>query len=151
MAETEQTRQLARDTLGRLQAMEAQLRATQADVQGLPFLARGFVERDIKGSTGRTFADWIAAAVRVRQTLESVANGTGGAAAGTAIGAELPQMAVLRGYLQKAPEKVNAVPAAMLKPPQRAHFVGRVQAQVADLQSLEVDLGRIVAALGSAG
>lgn len=140
-------------TLERLQRMEAQLRATQADVQGLPFLARGFVERDISGATGRSLADWAAATNRMYQTLAPLARGTGMGDAGAAslIQAELPRLVALRAYLQKAPEKVNMVPAAILKPQQRAEFLGHVGRQVTELQALDGDLRSIAGMLGSNG
>ena len=140
--------------VARLQTMEGQLRSTQADVQGLPFLARGFVERDISSSTGRSFAEWIATSVRLRQALEPLAGTSGAAAPGAirrTIGDELPRLAKLRAYLQKAPEKVNMVPSGLLKPQQRGQVLGQVQQQVAELQALEGELAAIADRLPGAG
>lgn len=147
-------RQQAQQVVARLQTMEGQLRSTQADVQGLPFLARGFVERDISSSTGRSFADWIATSVRLRQLLEPLAETSGTAAPGVVrqtIADELPRLAKLRAYLQQAPEKVNMVPSGLLKPQQRGQVLGQVQQQVAELQALEGELAAIADRLPGAG
>jgi hypothetical protein len=133
--------------------MESQLRTTQADIQGLPFLARGFVERDIKSSTGRSLAEWAATSSRLYQALAPLASGSneGAGAAATLIRSELPRLATLRTYLQKAPDKINMVPAAMVKPQQRAEFLENVQREVEELQVLEDDLRSITSTLGSDG
>jgi hypothetical protein len=149
VAAQEDLRKQIEQTLQRLQHMEGQLRATQADVQGLPFLARGFVERDINKSTGRSLGEWAAASNRMYQALAPVASGADAASAASLIAAELPKLAGLRTYLQQAPEKVNMVPAAMLKPQQRTQFLGHVQQQVAELQVLENELRAIAAMLGN--
>ncbi len=126
--------------------MESQLQTIQSKVAGLGFFARGFVEKDIKGATGRSFAEWIKAAERVRQILARAGNGDQTEAM-RAIGDELPRVAVLRAYLQNAPKKLNMVPAAVLKPQQRAVLLSQVSLEDASLQSLETLLRDISAAL----
>jgi hypothetical protein len=130
--------------------MELQLRTIQSKVGGLGFFARGFVEKDIKSATGRSFAEWITAAERMRRRLESVASG-GNDDVVHAIGDELPRVAVLRTYLRDAPKKLNMVPAAVLKPQQRAEFLRHVSLEDASLQSLELTMRDISANLSSGG
>src|SRR5579862_51088 len=105
-AAPEDPRQQVQQILQRLQRMEAQLRSTHADVQGLPFLARGFVEGDIKKSTGRGLGDWAIASNRLHQALLPLASAPGAdtTQAASLIAAELPRLASLREYLRKAPQ-----------------------------------------------
>ncbi|MDB5057587.1 MAG: hypothetical protein JWO59_1059, partial [Chloroflexi bacterium] len=126
--------------------MERQLRTTQAEVSGLGFFARGFVEKDIKGNTGRSFGDWITATERLRAALSAAQQGKP-AEALRIIADELPRIASLRQYLQRAPQKINIVPAAVLKPQQRADFLQHVSAQEQSLQTLETKLQAISSAL----
>ncbi len=133
-----------------LARMEQQLRSTQAQVAGLGFFARGFVEKDIHGATGRSFGDWITAASRLRAVLSAIPAGPP-ADTKRAIEAELTRVAVLRQYLQRAPQKINMVPAAVLKPQQRADFLKNVASQDQSLQALETQLQAIADALNTAG
>jgi hypothetical protein len=153
MAETAQTLQeQARTAMQTLTSMEQQLRETHQQVQGLGFIGRGFVERDISSATGRGFGEWIAAAVRLRECLNPVASGSGGATSARQILTdELPRLAALRGYLEKAPQKLNAVPGAVLKPQQRGEVLAQVGQQVQALQTLEGQLAAILQALPAAG
>lgn len=129
-----------------LSDMEQQLRTIQSKVSGLGFFARGFVEKDIKNATGRSFADWIKAAERVRRLLEHAFDGRRAEAA-VAVTEELPRVAVLRDYLRNAPKKINMVPAAVLKPQERAEFLRHVSLQDASLRALESRLRDIALAL----
>lgn len=134
-------------------AMEQQLRETQADLQKLPFFARAFVERDMSSSTGRSFADWLSGAARLRGALAPLAGdpaATQADAARRAIQDELPRLATLRAYMTKAPEKVNMVPGGMLKPQQRQDFLAHVQQQAQAIQTLEGELAAIGAMLSGA-
>jgi hypothetical protein len=126
--------------------MELQLGTIQSKVVGLGFFARGFVEKDIKSATGRSLGEWVKAAERVRRLLEGASNGGAGEAL-RAIGEELPRVAVLRNYLREAPKKINGVPAAVLKPQQRAEILRHVSLEDTSLQELEVTLREISAAL----
>jgi hypothetical protein len=126
--------------------MELQLRAIQSKVSGLGFFARGFVEKDIKGATGRSFGEWIKAAERIRHVLERALKGSKPDAA-KALREELPRLAVLRKYLADAPKKLNMVPAAVLKPQQRAEFLRHVSLEGASLQELEITMRDISSAL----
>ena len=139
-----------RQAVATLEAMERELRSTQAQVQGLGFFARGFVERDISGATGRGFPEWIAATGRVRQALAPLGAGAPAPAARQTLAEELPRLARLRAYLQKAPDKVNMVPAGVLKPAQRSQFLAAVAEQTTQLQRLEAELAAISAELGAA-
>jgi hypothetical protein len=130
------------ETVNALSEMEHQLRATQSEVSGLGFFARGFVEKDISSNTGRSFGDWISATTRLRTTLSAAQQGQQ-ADARRAIQDELPRIASLRQYLQRAPQKINMVPAAVLKPQQRAEFLRHVSEQEQNLQSLETKLQAI--------
>jgi hypothetical protein len=132
-----------------LAQMEQQLRSTQAQVAGLGFFARGFVEKDIRGATGRSFGDWITAASRLRAVLSSTSKGQQPDAK-RAIEDELIRVAVLREYLQRAPQKINMVPAAVLKPQQRAEFLKSVASQEESLHALETRLRSIAVALSPA-
>jgi hypothetical protein len=147
MADTgESVQESARSALQTLTALEQQLQATQQRVKGLGFIARGFVERDINSATGRGFGEWIAAAGRLKSSLVPLASGPSGPAVTTArqtLTDEQPRLAVLRGYLERAPEKMNAVPAAVLKPQQRAEVLEQVSQQVKALQTLEQQLSGI--------
>ena len=133
--------------------MEQQLRETQADLQKLPFFARAFVERDISSSTGRSFADWLPAAARLRGALEPLAGDpapTQADAARRAIQDELPRLAKMRAYMTRVPEKINMVPGGMLKPQQRQGFLAHVEQQVLAVQTLEGELAAIAALLSGA-
>jgi|GEM_PF-1963805 len=134
-----------------LEAMERELKDTQAQVQGLGFFARGFVERDISGATGRGFPEWIAATAQIRQALTPLAASKPAPAARQTLADELPRLAKLRAYLQKAPDKVNMVPAGVLKPAQRSQFLAAVAEQTAQLGLLEAELASITADLAAAG
>lgn len=143
--------QHAQQALQTLDTMEQRLRQTQQDVQKLPFLARGFVERELKSATGRSFNDWLAGSTQLRRALSPLLSaGAAAVSARTAIEDELPRLASLRTFLQKVPERANSVPAAILKPAQRAEFVGRVQEQTAGLGQLDSEL-RALSSLLSAG
>src|ERR1035437_7076452 len=62
MAEdTEKLTALISETVAALTDLEGRLHLVQARVSGLGFFARGFVEKDVTGATGRTFSDWISA------------------------------------------------------------------------------------------
>ena len=149
---TDDLRQRIEATAQKVQAMEGQLRSIQADVHKLPFLARGFVERDISSSTGRSLGEWAAASQRMHQALSNVVQTGAGGLGGlkSAIATELPKLGVLRAYLAKAPDKVGAVPAAVLKPQQRGRFLELVQAQVTQIVALEGDLGAIAQSIQAA-
>jgi hypothetical protein len=147
-AAQEDLQRQVQQTLERLQRLESQLRATQADIKGLPFLARGFVERDISSSTGRNLAEWIATSNRITQALAPLADGAPAGSAGQVIQSELPRLEALRAYLQKAPEKAKMVPSAMLKPQQRTEFLEQLARQLEELQALEDDLRRVATMLG---
>ena len=140
----------ARQAVATLEAMERELNDTHAQVQGLGFFARGFVERDISGATGRGFLEWIAATARVRQAIAPLAAGSQAPAARQTLADELPRLAKLRAYLQKAPDKVNMVPAGMLKPAQRSQFLVAVAEQSAQLGLLETALTAISADIAAA-
>ena len=134
-------------------AMEQQLQETQADLRKLPFFARAFVERDFSSSTGRSFADWLSAAARLRGALTPLTTGpapAGADPARRAIQDELPQLAKLRAYMTKAPEKVNMVPGGMLKPQQRQSFLEHVEQQARAIQTLEGELAEIATLLSGA-
>jgi hypothetical protein len=135
-----------RGAIAALADMEQQLRTIQAKVSGLGFFARGFVEKDIKSATSRSFAEWIKAAERVRLSLDGALGGNRADTLRT-IGDELPRVTVLRNYLRNAPKKINLVPAAVLKPQQRAEFLHHVDLQDASLQALESRLRDISVAL----
>jgi hypothetical protein len=145
------------DSLGEaaasLQQMAAQLKTIQAEVQGLGFFARGFVEKDISGATGRSLGEWVAAATALKAAIAAATNldPQAIARARQTLTAELPRIAALRGYLQRAPQKVNAVPAAVLKPQRRAEFLDRVEQEQQELQALEGQLSALAEALASAG
>jgi hypothetical protein len=126
--------------------MEKQLRTIQTKVSGLGFFARGFVEKDIKSATGRSFAEWIKAAERVRLSLENALGGNRTDAV-RAIADELPRVTVLRNYLRNAPKKINMVPAAVLKPQQRVDILHQVDLQDASLVALESKMQEISLAL----
>jgi hypothetical protein len=130
--------------------MESKLLATQAEVNGLGFFARGFVEKDIRGATGRSFGDWVKAANRLRSELSAALNGDTSRTV-MAIADELPRIDVLRQYLQRAPQKINLVPAAMLKPQQRTEILQHVRQQEDGLLSLETLLRTISDSLRQAG
>ena len=138
------------ESVAALADMEQQLEATQAEVTGLGFFARGFVEKDISGATGRGFGDWIKAAGRLRAALCTIQTASRAESART-IADELPRIAQLRTYLQSAPEKINKVPAAVLKPQQRSEILQHVSKQEAGLGSLETKLQAIAAILTRAG
>jgi hypothetical protein len=129
-----------------LSEMEQRLRTTQAEVSGLGFFARGFVEKDISNNTGRSFGDWISATSRLRIALSTAQQGQWNDAR-RSIQDELPRVASLRQYLQRAPQKINMVPAAVLKPQQRADFLRHVSEQEQNLQALETKLRDIFSAL----
>jgi len=139
-------------TAGSVRVMTANLKRTQAEVQNLGFIARTFVEKDFSGSTGRGLADWAKAADTLAGVLDSASRDpqTYGRAA-QAIAAERPRLASLRAYLERAPEKVNKVPGAVLKPAQRADFLREVGDQARALSALEQDLARLAEGLASAG
>ena len=141
----------ARQAVATLEAMERELKDTQTQVQGLGFFARGFVERDISGATGRGFPEWIAATAQIRQAIAPLAAGSPAPAARQTLADELPRLARLRAYLQKAPEKVNMVPAGVLKPAQRSQFLAAVAEQTTQLGLLEAALAAIAADLAAAG
>lgn len=141
----------ARQAVATLEAMERELKDTHAQVQGLGFFARGFVERDISGATGRGFPEWIAATAHIRQALAPIAAGKPAPAARQTLADELPRLARLRAYLQKAPDKVNMVPAGVLKPAQRSQFLAAVAEQTAQLGLLEAELAAIAADLAAVG
>jgi hypothetical protein len=134
------------ETVTSLSEMERQLRTTQAEVSGLGFFARGFVEKDIKSNTGRSFGDWITATERLHSALSAAQQGQP-ADALRVIADELPRIALLRQYLQRAPQKINIVPAAVLKPQQRADFLRHVSDQEQSIQALETKLQAISSAL----
>jgi hypothetical protein len=128
------------------------LRMVQGEVRKLGFIARAFVERDISGSTGRSLADWANAADALGTVLAAAASDPQRrAAAGALVAAERPRLATLRAYLERAPEKVNKVPGAVLKPAQRTQFLNEMSDQVAAVQSLEQRLARVAASLPNAG
>ncbi|MGH2387911.1 MAG: hypothetical protein ACRDIE_06860 [Chloroflexota bacterium] len=132
--------------------MTGRLRKTQAQVQRLGFIARGFVEKDVSGSTGRSLADWAKAGDALGAALAAApADPQSQARAGALLAAERPRLATLRAYLERAPEKVSKVPGAVLKPAQRAEFLQEMSEQVAAVQSLEQHLARIAASLPAAG
>jgi hypothetical protein len=137
------------ETVAALGEMEQRLRTTQAQVAGLGFFARGFVEKDIRGATGRSFGDWIAATSRLRSVLSSISNAPHREAK-RAIEDELSKVAVLREYLQRAPQKINMVPAAVLKPQQRTEFLQSVASQEQSLHALATNLKAIADALDPA-
>jgi hypothetical protein len=132
--------------------MTNRLRRTQAEVQRLGFIARGFVEKDISGSTGRSLAAWATAAEALAAALNSaVSDPTRFGAAQTLVAAERPRLATLRAYLERAPEKVGKVPGAVLKPAQRAEFLNEMSEQVTAVKSLEQYLARLAAGSANAG
>jgi hypothetical protein len=155
MAEgTQATADLLRSTLDEVGRMEQQLRLTQKEVQGLGFLARGFVQRDISSNTGRGYDEWIAAAGRLHATLTRILSGlpaVSSSADSKTIAEELRRLGTLRAYLEDAPKKVQMVPGAVLKPQQRGEFLGMVAQQVEALKGLEANLAAIERALGSGG
>lgn len=132
-----------------LETLETQLRSLLGDVQKLPFLARGFVERDLSSSTGRSLPEWAAACRTMRQSLLQTiqAGSERHAVAAREIDAELPRLAGLRTYLAGAPKKIKMVPAAFLKPQQQAAVLEQVARQVVELEALETQLRTIAAAL----
>ena len=67
------------------------------------------------------------------------------------LASELQRPVRLRTYLQKAPDKVNMVPAGVLKPAQRSQFLAAVAEQTAQLGLLEAELAAIAADLAAAG
>lgn len=139
-------------TAGSVRVMTAHLKRTQAEVQNLGFIARTFVEKDFSGSTGRGLADWVKAAETLAGVLESASRDPQAyRRASQAIAAERPRLASLRAYLERAPEKVNKVPGAMLKPAQRADFLREVSDQASALAALEQNLARLAESLASAG
>lgn len=151
--------ELSQDARSRIDAvvdqvhtLEDQLRKIQAEIKGLPFLARGFVERDISSSSGRNLTEWTVASQKMQQALSRAAQGVDadGRSLAATIAVELPKLASLRNYLSSAPQKVDKVPAAVLRPQQRAQFLEQVQQQVAQIRGLESALGAVAAALPSA-
>lgn len=155
MADTSQTlEERVRTALQTLIAMEAHLRAVQQYVQGLGFMARSFVERDITSSTGRGFGEWIAATARLKTSLTSLSSGTHTGAVATArqtLTDELPRLAALRGYLERVPQKIGMVPGAMLKPQQRGEVLAQLDQQAKALQALEEQLTSVFQAFQAAG
>jgi len=140
---------LIRESQTALSEMEQQLRKTQAAVSGLGFFARGFVEKDISSATGRGFDNWIDAIVRLRDALLDAPAFSPQHL--KVLTDELPQVGVLRNYVQSAPQKMGKVPAAVLKPQQRAEFVQRVADQEAELRVLEAKLRSIASAVSQPG
>jgi len=74
--------ELSQDARSRIEAvvdqvhtLEDQLRKIQAEIKGLPFLARGFVERDISSSSGRNLTEWTAASQKMQQALLDIRAG----------------------------------------------------------------------------
>ena len=135
-----------------LHEMTGRLRRIQEEVRQLGFIARGFVEKDVSGSTGRSLADWAKAADALGAALGSaISDPSRLGSAQALVAAERPRLATLRAYLQRAPEKVGKVPGAVLKPPQRAKFLNEMSEQAAAVQSLEQRLARLAAGSASAG
>ena len=139
-------------TLTSVRSLTERLKQTQARVQSLGFIARGFVEKDISGSTGRSLPEWAKAAESLSAMLAAAGNDAQARArAAQAIAAERPRLAALRAYLERAPEKVGKVPGAVLKPAQRADFLREVGDQARAIESLEQQLAELAEALASAG
>ncbi|HVA91405.1 MAG TPA: hypothetical protein VNL71_16360 [Chloroflexota bacterium] len=150
--DTEALRSTLESTAQAVRAMTVRLKRTQAEVQGLGFIARSFVEKDISGSTGRSLADWAKAADTLASVLDAASrDGQAQGRATQAITAERPRLAALRAYLERAPQKVNMVPGGMLKPAQRADFLREVGDQARAIQALEQDLARLAEGLASVG
>ncbi len=138
-------------TAAEVRELTNRLRMVQGEVRKLGFIARAFVERDISSSTGRSLADWANAADALGKVLAAAASDPQRqAAAGALVAAERPRLATLRAYLERAPEKVNKVPGAVLKPAQRIQFLNEMSDQVAAVQSLEQHLARVAASLPNA-
>ena len=149
--EDDQQRASLEAAVAAVRELTSRLRQVQGEVQRLGFIARAFVERDISSSTGRSLADWTKAADALGSALAAApADPQSRARAAALVAAERPRLATLRAYLERAPEKVNKVPGAVIKPTQRAQFLKEMSEQVAAVQSLEQHLARVAASLPSA-
>jgi hypothetical protein len=150
MAEdTEKLTALISETVAALTDLEGRLHLVQARVSGLGFFARGFVEKDVSGATGRTFGDWVSACERLRGKLASARVPSMGEARALIL-EELPRVAVFRQYLLRAPQKITMVPTAVLKPQQRGELLDQVERQGESLQRLEALLQRVAGSFAPA-
>jgi hypothetical protein len=148
--------------LENLAQIEAALREVQDKLATAPVFVRTFASSEVSRGTGRDIAAWTQAVVGLMAALRDAqaavvrtrAAGAAGEAdravmrqVGARVAAEQPRLEALVGFMQKAPDKITRVPAALFPPAQRDEVLGAIARQVAAVQSALAAMPDLAASL----
>jgi hypothetical protein len=152
--------------LENLAHIEATLRDVQDKLATAPFFVRAFASSEVSRGTGQDIPAWtqavvgLMAAIRDAQVALMRARAAGAAGApdravmrqvGERVAAEQPRLQALVDFMQKAPDKIKRVPAALFPADQRDEVLGAIARQVAAMQGALAAMPDLAASLRALG
>ena len=148
---TEQSARL----IDHLKEVEGALRDLQREVAGLPFFVRGFISSEVSRGTGQDLAAWGETITALQRETGETHEALGRAGtAGSVLDAdramlartserlenERPRLEKLLGFMEKAPSRINTVPAGVLPAERRNEVVQAIDHQTRAVRNVLAEM-----------
>lgn len=138
--------------------VEGALRDLQREVAGLPFFVRGFISSEISRGTGQDLPAWagtvtalLGAVGEAREALgraETAGSVSGAdratlAATSERLDGERPRLEKLLGFMEKAPSRLNTVPAGVLAAERRNEVTQAIDHQTTAVRHVLTEMAAL--------
>ena len=142
------------------------LRDLQREVAGLPFFVRGFISSEISRGTGQDLPAWagtitglLGVVGEAREALDrseaagnvSEADRAALAATSERLDGERPRLEKLLGFMEKAPSRLNTVPAGVLPAERRNEVTQAIDHQTTAVRNVLAEMEALSQSLKSLG